>query len=66
MAVLIPIRVTEGHEVEVVHEDNVLVLVGILEELIGDVGDGGRADPLSGVNATMNPDCGLPDAEWGW
>ena len=41
-----PVRVDEGHQVEVVLVEDVEVRARILEQSVGDVGHGRRADPL--------------------
>ena len=43
---LSPVRIDEGHEVEVVLVEDVEVRARLLEQLVGDVGHGRGADPL--------------------
>ena len=43
---LSPVRVDEGHQVEVVLVEDVEVRARVLEQPVGDVGHGRRADPL--------------------
>ena len=65
MGVLITIWVDQGHHIKVILVENGLMVASILKELIRDIGDNGRADPFSGMYATVNPDCRLPDSA-GW
>ena len=44
---LSPVRIDEGHEVEVVLVEDVEVRARLLEQLVGDVGHGRGTDPLS-------------------
>ncbi len=50
-----PVRIYDGHDVDVVLVENVLVIAPVLEQFVRHVRDRGRADPLSRVHAAVDP-----------
>jgi len=54
-----PVGIQDDDDVDGEAVNDVRVLAVVLHQLLRDVGHGGWADPLAGMNATVDPDLGL-------